>query len=178
MEYFVVQVRTGEEEKFLKLAEERLGDHGYIDVVKLLFPRRKLIIRKKGKKRESLAPIFAGYLFLETETLPAELHWTIRRTKGFVRYLENNQNVKPLAGRDRELLLHFLQFGEIVERSSVTFDENKRIHVVSGPLKGLEGLIVRVDKRKGRAKIRLDLYKDSFLVDLGFDIIEPTGKES
>ena len=93
---------------------------------------------------------------------------------GFIRFLENNQNIRPLGGRDRELLLHFIRFGEVVERSTVTFDENRRIHVVNGPLKGLEGLIVKVDKRKGRAKIRLDMYKDSFLVDLGFDIIAPT----
>jgi transcriptional antiterminator NusG len=162
----------------MKLAQESFEQAGiYEEEAELLFPRRKLIIRKKGKRQESLAPIFPGYLFLQSDSVPPRLHWAIRRIPGFIRFLETNQNVRPLVGRDRELLLHFLQFGEVVERSQVTFDENKRIQVVSGPLKGLEGLIVRVDKRKGRAKIRLDMYKDSFLVDLGFEIIEPSRKE-
>jgi transcriptional antiterminator NusG len=44
---------------------------------------------------------------------------------------------------------------------------------------GLEGRIVKVDRRKGRAKIMLDLYNDSFSIDLGFEVIgsmEPAGR--
>ncbi|MCL2557796.1 MAG: antitermination protein NusG, partial [Treponema sp.] len=40
------------------------------------------------------------------------------------------------------------------------------------PLKGLEGRIIKVDKRKKRAKIRLDLYDESFAIDLAFEIID------
>jgi transcriptional antiterminator NusG len=36
---------------------------------------------------------------------------------------------------------------------------------------GLEGSIIKVDKRKGRAKIKLDLYNDSFSIDLAFEVI-------
>jgi transcriptional antiterminator NusG len=56
--------------------------------------------------------------------------------------------------------------------SKVYFDEDARIVVVDGPLAGLEGKIVKVDKRKGRAKIKLDLYDDSFTIDLGFELLE------
>jgi transcriptional antiterminator NusG len=53
----------------------------------------------------------------------------------------------------------------------VYFNENSRIVVVEGPLVGLEGRIIKVDKRKGRAKISLDLYNDSFAIDLAFEVI-------
>jgi transcriptional antiterminator NusG len=39
-------------------------------------------------------------------------------------------------------------------------------------MKGLEGQIIKVDKRKKRAKIRLKLYEDSFPIDFGFELIE------
>ena len=96
----------------------------------------------------------------------------LRKTPGFVRYLKNNQNIEPIEGADKELLLHFLHFGEIVEKSQVSFDENKKIKVISGPMKGLEGRIVKVDKRKRRAKISLSLYEESFTIDFGFEILE------
>ena len=64
-----------------------------------------------------------------------------------------------------------MKFGEIAEPSRVHFDENDRIVVDSGPLQGLEGKIVKVDRRKGRAKIQLDLYTENFLLDLGFEVI-------
>ena len=63
--------------------------------------------------------------------------------------------------------------GEVVEKSKVYFDENKRIRVTEGALKGLEGHIVKVDKRKRRAKVKLALYDDSFLIDFGFELMEP-----
>ncbi len=79
---------------------------------------------------------------------------------------------RPWSRRDQDLLSHFLSFGEIVKKSVAYFDENKSIRVVSGPLKGLEGMIVRVDRRKGRAKVRLEMYENSFEVDFGFDSLE------
>jgi len=63
----------------------------------------------------------------------------------------------------------------------VYFNEDSRIVVVEGPLMGLEGRIVKVDRRKGRAKIMLDLYNDSFSIDLAFEVIgalEPVRKEA
>jgi transcriptional antiterminator NusG len=56
--------------------------------------------------------------------------------------------------------------------SKVRFDEKNRIVVIDGVMKGLEGNIVKVDRRKGRAKIRLDIYDNSFLIDLSFEAIE------
>jgi transcriptional antiterminator NusG len=39
-------------------------------------------------------------------------------------------------------------------------------------MKGLEGQVVKVDRRKKRAKIKLELYDDSFLVDFGFEFLQ------
>lgn len=168
--YYVVQVMTSEEDKFLGHINQRLPD----GVLRILWPRRKLFIRRRGKRIPTLAPIFPGYLFVEAETLSPESYWSLRKTPSFVRFLDSNQNVRPLSGADRELIVHFLRFGPVVETSRVHFDEDARIRVIEGPLKGLEGKIVKVDRRKGRAKVKLDLYNESFLVDFGFETIQPS----
>jgi transcription termination/antitermination protein NusG len=167
MNFYVIQVRTGGEKLYLKLTRKLVEGKD----IEILWPRRKLTIRKKGKKIENSAPIFPGYLFIKSEQFPQELFRPLKRARGFTRFLETNERIKPLRGTDKELLLHFLSFGEITQKSTVTFDENNRIVVIEGPLKGLEGSIIKVDKRKGRAKVQLDLYKESFLVDLGFDVL-------
>ncbi len=140
--------------------------------MRFLWPRRRLTLRRRGKTREELAPIFPSYVFLEAENIAPDTYWTLKRTSGFVRFLGSNQNIEPLRGKERRLLLHFLQFGEVVEKSTVTFDENSRIRVVDGPMKGMEGQVVKVDKRKKRAKVSLSFYEDSFLIDFGFEIME------
>jgi len=70
-------------------------------------------------------------------------------------------------------LKHFLS-GNVVGLSQVSFDENQRIVIKSGPLKGMEGKITKVDKRKKRVKVQLDMYKESFLVDFGYEVVGNT----
>ncbi len=168
MNYFVVQVKTSEEEKYRTIARQALADSH----VRLVYPQRRLRQLRRGRWKDVLKPLYPGYVFLEGEEIATEDYWSLRRVPGFLRFLETNTNIRPVEGSDRELLLHFLRFGEIVEKSKVQFGADSRIRVLEGPLAGLEGRIVKVDKRKGRAKVRLDLYKSSFPVDLGFEIIE------
>ena len=170
---------TGEEPRFIRRAEQQLLLRGYTgDAYRLWWPRRKLTIRRRGRKKPSLAPLFPGYLFMQAREIEADVYRDLKRTEGFVRFLPDNRNIEPLGAEGLELIRHFLSFGEVVEQSRVTFDVNNRIVVREGPLSGMEGRIVKVDRRKGRAKVRLDLYSDSFLVDLGFEIMEQDVKKN
>lgn len=169
--FYVLQVMTGEEPRFLELARGSI-ERQHIADLRLWWPRRKLTIRRRGRRKSALAPLFPGYVIVEAQEIDREVFGVLRGCNGFVRFLKDNRNIQPLADRDLDLVRHFLSFGEVVEKSKVTFDVNNRIVVEQGPLKGLEGRIVKVDKRKGRAKVQLDLYDDSFLIDLGFDQIE------
>jgi len=170
MPFFVLQVRTGGEEKFRRQAEKALAP----GQGELLWPRRSLRVRRAGVWRETVAPIFPGYLFLRASSLGSGIFRQLKRLPGFTRFLRDNSNVEPLGERDLAILQHFLSFGEVVRPSRVRFDVERRIQVIDGPLKALEGRIVRVDRRKGRARVRLELYENSFLIDFGFEDIAPT----
>ena len=170
MNYYALQVKTQGEEKYI---QQFRALHPEIELP-LYFPQRSLDIRRKGKIIPTKLPIFPGYVFLELSDDEDILkyQWAFRQTKGFYRFLISNQDIAPLKNRDLELVLHFIKnVGPLAGKSKVYFDENSRIVVVSGPLSGLEGRIVKADKRKGRAKIRLDLYGDSFCIDLAFEVL-------
>jgi transcription termination/antitermination protein NusG len=174
MAFFALQILTGKEGRFLALADrmEELREG-----VRLWWPRRSLRIRRSGAWHESLAPIFPGYLFLQADTLPPQAYRCLRSISGFMRFLPSNDDILPMSSSDQQILTHFLSFGEVVERSVVTFGEDNRIRVISGPLKGLDGRIIKVDRRKGRARVRLEMYEDTFAVDLGFDLLEPQAEK-
>lgn len=179
MNYFVIQIITRGEEKYIRLAEESLRQNreGPAPQGRLLWPRRLLTIRKRGVAKSSIAPLFPGYLFWEGDWIPPETYWKLKRIPGFIRFLKSNQNIEPLEGNNFRLVRHFLHFGEVAAASKVYFDENDRIRVIQGPLEGMEGRIVKVDRRKKRAKIRLSLYENSFLVDFGFELMELSGEK-
>jgi len=170
MNYYAIQVKTRCEDKFIRLFR---AQHPELSI-SIHFPKRLLDIRHAGKIRPQTSAIFPGYLFVEAEN-DEEIQsrkWEFRRTEGFYRFLKSNQNITPLADRDLELVLHFINnSGSVAGRSKVYFNENSRVVVVEGPLMGLEGRILKVDRRKGRAKIKLDLYDESFTIDLGFEVI-------
>jgi transcriptional antiterminator NusG len=76
-------------------------------------------------------------------------------------------------GRDLELISRFVGIaGQVIGVSKVCFDENARIVIIDGPFQGLEGKIVKVDKRKQRAKVVLDLFGESHAVDFSFDVVK------
>ena len=169
--YYALQVKTKMEEKFIQMAN--LHNPGI--PMRLYFPQRYLDIRKGGKIMASKLAIFPGYVFLELdedEDIKQYLH-IFRGTGKFFRFLKSNNDIHPLQNRDLELILHFIKnVGPVAGKSKVYFDENSRIVVLAGPLSGLEGKIIKVDKRKRRAKVKLDLYSDFFYIDLSFEVIE------
>jgi transcriptional antiterminator NusG len=171
MQYYTIQVKTGDEHKFIKLFKAQnpkctVGIH---------FLQRTLNERKSGIVTPIISPIFPGYLFIEVDSEDSidAYHWQFRKTDGFYRFLKSNQDIVPLAGKDLETVLHFAKkTGSVAGVSLVHFDENSRIVIDEGPLKGLEGKITKVDKRKGRARVKLDMYEDSFSIDLAFEMIK------
>ena len=171
MTYYVVQVKSGGEEKYIRRFRKKHPECG----LTIHFPRRLVSVRRRGALVQATLGVFPGYIFIEideNDSIEAS-QWLFRRTRGFYRFLKSNRNILPLSGRDLETVLHFIKkMGPLAGISKVYFDENSRIVVTEGPLTGLEGNIIKVDKRKGRAKIKLDLYDDSFAVDLGFTLIE------
>ena len=169
MNYYAIQVKTRGEQKFMRLFRALHPDTPFA----MHFPQRRIDIRRRGKIQQSTAAVFPGYVFIaaDGEDITAR-QWDLRRTDGFYRFLKSNQNIKPLADRDLELVLHFIKkAGPVAGISRVYFNEHARIVVIEGPLMGLEGKIIKVDKRKKRAKVKLNLYDDSFAIDLAFEVI-------
>jgi len=169
MNYYAIQTKTRSEEKFIRLFRSL---HPHLNFP-MYFPKKQLINRQKGVLKPSIHAVFPGYIFIEAEhdDLLAS-QWEFRKTKSFYRFLKSNQDISPLAGKDLELVFHFINMaGALAGISKVEYNENSRIIVLEGPLAGLEGKIIKVDKRKKRAKVKLNLYDDSFVIDFAFEII-------
>jgi transcriptional antiterminator NusG len=166
--YYVIRVAPRKEESFLRLSSRLITDEG----VAILFPRRRMEHLKGGKRSQVEVALFPGYVFLRAEEgLPADLYLRIKALPGFTHFLRQGGQISEVRGRDLELLRHFLKFGEVTPASQVVFDENNLIRVLSGPMEGLEGRIIHVDKRKRRAKIRLDFDHGTFTLTLGFELM-------
>jgi len=169
MNYYVIQVKSRFEEKYIQFFKSIYPESG----LKLYFPKRELKIMKAGKVKISRFPVFPGYIFIEASADEIIFsQWKIKKIDGFFRFLVSNRNITPLSANDVQLAKRFIDTPDsLAGVSKVYFDENSRIVVIEGILAGLEGRIIKVDKRKGRAKVKLDLYEDSFAIDLAFEVM-------
>ncbi len=171
MQYYVIQVATGRERIFIenlkKLNPELTARHNFI------FLTRELSIRRKGQWIKELQPVFASYIIVQTvNEVDAQTLAELKKLPDFYHFLNSNTDIVPLSDRDLSIIQHFLGLGPKIGSSLVRFDENDRIVVIEGPLKGIEGSIIKVDRRKGRAKIKLDFKGSAHTLDLSFEDIE------
>lgn len=175
MEYYAIQVNARHENDYKLLLQSNIEKN-----VEIIVPTRSLMIRKHGKTLLEKRPVFQGYVFLGiiNENDFEKIHWIARRTKYFLRFLPGNEIRQSLSGYDLGILSHFISYKENIDISKVQFDENDKIVVLEGPLKGLEGYIVKVDRRKCRAKIRLNMCGNSFIFDLSYNAVNSLSKET
>ncbi|MCR5290254.1 MAG: antiterminator LoaP [Treponema sp.] len=170
MNYYAVQVTPRQELKFIEQAQQKLANRPHSQ--HFIFLRRQLTIWRAGKKLSELQPLFPGYVFIEIDSkIDDQLYHILKTNKYFYRFLNSNHDIVELNKNDLSILHHFLTLGETVRSSLVYFDEHDKIVVTEGPLKGLEGKIIKVDKRKHRAKVQVEFTNTQMTFDLSFETI-------
>ncbi|QEN05604.1 hypothetical protein EW093_13070 [Thiospirochaeta perfilievii] len=159
MNYYVLQVVTGTENK----VKDSLSS---LDVIN---PERKLIIRRKGKKLNEVKSIFPGYIFLKTkENIDNVTLQLLKDTKNVVKILNSYKDPIPLCCNQLDLIKPLLNPNFKAELSNVNFNKDDKIVVINGPLKELEGQIIKVDKRKQRATVQIEMYNKVHKINFSY----------
>ena len=169
MDFFALHIKTGFETQIQQLIREKLPSD-----IKVFCPMRELMIRRKGKSLKETKPFFPGYIFLKTEEITANILTVLKSIPGFFQILPSNKRIEPISEKDMYIINSLFNKNYTAHLSKAKFDENDRIQIIEGPLKGKEGLIVKVDKRKGRAKIVINAFEKQHFVDLGFELLTVT----
>lgn len=165
--WYALFVLTGDEEKVKERLEYRFRD----SKLKFIVPRRRLRERKQGKLEEKVRPVFPGYILVKG-TIGTEEYYFFKEIPGLLRILGDVCGPLEIGEQDIRVINKLIRNGEIIEPSSILMESGK-IVVVDGPLYGLEGLIESIDKRRGRARVRLNFAGEPRLVDLSVFIIQP-----
>lgn len=169
LDYYCIMVKTGSEEKFKNAAAEKLALQG--DNSKFYFFKKKMRARKGPDFEE---PLFPGYIFMETGKLERSSVEVLKTVNGFYHFLFDNAAPQKLQGNDLEYFSVFRKSGEMLGISKAKFDENQRIVIVEGPLKGFEGKIIRVNRRCKRVTVEIDMFGYNKKVDLCYSDVDNT----
>ena len=75
---------------------------------------------------------------------------------GVVRVLKYNDGSHNLQGSDAVYARWIHTNNGIIRQSKVLLQEGQRLHILEGPLKGMDANVVKVDKHHKRIKVRID----------------------
>lgn len=159
-------VPTGQEEYIKEALEEFVGDQ-----LKLMVPKRILKERKTGKWHRVKRNLFPGYILVKGN-ITQEIYYKIKDSPVAVNLLKNEDGPQEIAQRELEILNILIENEEGDIGISTAYKEGEKVVINSGPLVGLEGYIQDIDKRKGRAKVKIDFLGETKTVQLGIDFID------
>ena len=121
----------------------------------------------KGKTELVKQIIFPGYVFAQAE---GGFRFSgFSRIRGVLKLLHEETD-GLLHGRDREFAEWIFGLEGVIGFSKA-YKENDRIRILSGPLKDLEGRILKVDKRNGSAQVALEFGRQVIKSWLAYDLV-------
>ena len=157
--WYVLQVMTGDEIAIRNVIENKIGVTAWV-------PRRTVYERHQGKIRTVIKTLIPSYVFVQIFLEP-KVYYQIRSIVGVIRFLGFG-GPEPVPEHEMNYMLRLCD-GEIAGLSTLSIGDGVR--VMGGPLRGLEGQIVKIDRRKLRAKVRLTLLGRPHEVDMGIEVL-------
>jgi transcription antitermination factor NusG len=157
MDWYVLHVRTGSELD----VQRQLEGLGYTVAV----PREARQIRRGGQWHEELCILMPGYVFLQVRYSP-EIYHMLKGVSGAIQLLPKGSPY-PLSEREVEWLYSMISCRIRMRPSRVDFSGEKPV-VLDGTLKKLEEYIVKFDRHRRRAHVRLPMLGEARDFTLSF----------
>ena len=162
MKWYAVHTRSRHE----KQVDLFLSERG----VETFLPLVHTLSRRRDRKKYVDIPLFPGYLFVFTEK--ERLLFDVKYTRGVTRIIGTDLDA-PTPIPDKQILdIKSIMETEVKLDPFPYLKKGRMVRVKSGPLKGLEGILV---ERKGHHKlvIKIDLLQKGAAAEVYISDIEP-----
>ena len=173
METYVLLVATGEEHLALGYLDKRLEE----EVGRSFMPKVEIAFRRNGITRMEQRALFPGYIMVESALddiafREAFRHHLRQSSKLFSMLHHGQKSHMRLPPNERDFLNRICNPEKIVEES-IGMMEGDRVHIISGPLVGMDSQIVAVHRHARKATIAVEFMGGVKHIKVGLEIILP-----
>lgn len=178
MKWYALFVKNGEEEYVKSQIQVQLG----ISECKCFIPKRMVPEKKRGEIVHITKMMFPGYVFIQTK-MDFSKYNRIKKIHHIISFL-NYRNKKDIQVQNEDAFFKWIPnedidvLLELVNPETDTMEYsrlwlcNNKLTVLSGPLVGMEDRIKKLDKRKQRAKLVVNILGQEKLIDIGFEVMD------
>ena len=167
--WYVVQVRTGTEENIRTQCLRKISS----EILERCFiPYYEEKKRIRGEWTVKKKVLFPGYVFVVTEDRD-QLYQSLKSVAGLTKLIGTGREVVPLTEEEKQFMLDFGGEEQVVPMSEGII-ENAVTKIRSGPLKGKEGLIRKIDRHKRKAWLEVEMFGRKQEIEVGLEIVAKT----
>lgn len=152
--------------------EKNVAHHFGERSIRHYLPTYKTVHRWKNGRAQLELPLFPGYVFVR---IPLKERLQPLQVPGVVRLVGFNGHPTPLPDAEIQALIDLSAQGLTAEPYEY-LTVGKRVRIRTGPLQGLEGILVR-KKNSFRVVISVDLIMRSVVVDVDAFDLEPVPED-
>jgi len=155
-------------------AEEKIKrqiDINFSDELDSFIYQRLLNERRNGKYQKVERKLFPGYIIIRGN-IDKELYSKMREVIKPLNLLRNGEELLTIKEHELRIIERLTKNSRDLIEISTIYKENDKIKVINGPLMELEGRIVSINPRKGRAKVKLNFIGEERIVELGIEVVE------
>ncbi len=166
MSWYALFVMTGQEEAVQKYIQLHYN-------INTIIPKRKVPEKKDGIWYSVSKKLFPGYILVNIK-MDSEKYHIFKHIPKLYRVLGSDINYSCIDEDEISVILKLINDVGIIDYSKV-YIENSIITFEEGPLKGLEGLVKKINKHTNRAKVQLNFMGSPRLLDVGIELLSKNG---
>ena len=163
--WYVVQVRSGTEHNIRIQCNKKIPD---TIMERCFIPYYEEKKKQNGSWNTLQKILFPGYIFMITEDVE-KLFFHLKTIEGMTKLIGTGNDIIPLT-EEEIIFLQRLGGDEQIVSMSEGIIEGTQVTIISGPLKGMEGLIQKIDRHKRKAWLELELFGRMQQVEVGLEI--------
>jgi transcriptional antiterminator NusG len=176
MKCYCLFCRAGAEEKFVKSLSFLLKrEYASFDDLSVIFPVRVVQEKRQGKWRPKVQPVLPGYVFLYLDDDDPFPSFQARQCEGYFRVLKYPDGHIELKGTDLQYAEWIRSNKGTLQPSRISLDLGNRITVISGPMKDMQGKVVKLDRHKKRVIVAFEFAGEVRHVNLSVEIVSKGG---
>jgi len=172
-EWYVVNTVTGYEYKVKEKLDMMINSMGLQNnIYRVVVPEQKIVEVKNGVKKERVKKMFPGYVLVEM-VMSDEAWYIVRNTQGVTGFIgSSGKGAKPIALLPHEVDNILGTMG--LSRIDVTkeLETGKKVKILDGPFKDMEGTIESVDMKTQKLNVNVDLFGQITSIEVDLQDIE------
>lgn len=169
--WYVLNTRTGYEEKVEKAIELKKENNEIPQEVKVLIPTEDVLTVKNNKKEVKKRKFFPGYILVYLD-LNEDIYWKIKTITGVSGFLGGG-NPTPLTETDVESLMHKIEeTSKENPKPAIDFYKGEMVRIIEGPFKHFTGVVDEVNLTKSKLLVIVTIFDRPTPVELDFLQVE------